>query len=290
MLPKGSVRLDNAIGTAPGFAIQHRRCWFAFVPGVPSEMRHLFLQHIKPMLLMRYSLQPSRLITIKTVGIGESDLQERIDQIAIPMSVQLGFRAEIGEVQTKLLFPDGYPQAELENITALMTAAIGDAVYAVDGLGQQAVDLISLINQLMTTNKHTLAVVETVSHGLLAAKLVGVNWLQCVFYEQSPIDLAQRFHAAYFPDDLCATANILAQKVQADTGAAMVLIQLMADGYAENNPDKPLPVVTGLLVYDEFKYTARTLNGDIKRKQQQAALISLDLLRRHLQGKDIMSS
>lgn len=289
MLPKGSVRLDNAIGTAPGFALQHRRCWFAFVPGVPSEMKHLFLQHIKPMLLIRYSLQPSRLITIKTVGIGESDLQERINQITIPTSVQLGFRAQIGEVQTKLLFPNDYPQTELEKITELMTTSIGDAVYAVDGLGQEVGDLIFVIDQLMTTNKHTLAVVETVSHGMLAAKLVGVNWLQCAFYEQSPINLAQRFHADYLPGDLNGTAKSIAQMVQKRTGTSLVLIQLTAEENHTISPDKPQIVITGLLVNNEFKNFARSLTGDIKRKQQQAALISLDLLRRHLQGKSIIS-
>jgi competence/damage-inducible protein CinA-like protein len=45
--PKGAVRLDNTVGTAPGFALQVRRCWFVFVPGVPSEMRQLFNELIK---------------------------------------------------------------------------------------------------------------------------------------------------------------------------------------------------------------------------------------------------
>ncbi|CAG7856651.1 nicotinamide-nucleotide amidase [biofilm metagenome] len=290
MLPQGAIRLDNAIGTAPGFALQQGRCWFAFVPGVPSEMRHLFLQHIKPMLLMQYSLKPSRLITIKTVGIGESDLQECINRIAIPLSVQVGFRAEIGEVQTKLLFPNDYPQAGLEKITELMTTAIGDAVYAVDGLGQQTGDLISVINQLMIANKQTLAVVESVSHGLLAAKLVGVDWLQSAVYERSLVNLAQRLDAEYMPDDLSATVKSIALQVQKITGTSLVLIQLCADENHILSHDKTQTVSTGLLVNNDIKLASRTLTGDIKRKQQQAALMSLDLLRRHLQGKDSILS
>jgi nicotinamide-nucleotide amidase len=290
MLPQGAIRLDNAIGTAPGFALQQEKCWFAFVPGVPSEMRHLFLQHIKPMLLMRYSLQPSRLITIKTVGIGESDLQERINQIAIPPPVQVGFRAEIGEVQTKLLFPNAYPQAELEKITELMTTAIGDAVYAVDGLGQQTGDLMAVIDQLMIKKRKTLAVVESVSHGLLAAKLVGVDWLQSAVYEQSLTNLAQRLYIDYNPGDLSATAKSIAQQVQKTSGTSLVLIQFFADENLVLHPDKTQAVTTGLLVNNEIKLASRTLTGDIKRKQQQAALMSLDFLRRHLQGKGSISS
>jgi competence/damage-inducible protein CinA-like protein len=287
MLPKGSTRLDNAIGTAPGFALQYKKCWFAFVPGVPSEMRHLFLQHIKPMLSMRYSLIPNRLITIKTVGIGESDLQERINKIAIPSQVQLGFRAEIGEVQTKLLFPGDYPQHDLENLTELITAAIGDAVYAIESPEQQFGDLVSVIDQLMLTKGQTLAVVESISHGLLAAKLVGVSWLQSAIYEQSPIKLAQRFATDYNPGDLTATAKTIAQKIQTYSGSSVVLIQLIVDNHSENNQNKPQGVVTVLLVNNEFQVVTRSLTGDIKRKQQQATLTSLDLLRRYLQDKKI---
>jgi competence/damage-inducible protein CinA-like protein len=287
MLPKSSIRLDNAIGTAPGFALQQGRCWFAFVPGVPSEMRHLFLEHIQAMLAAKFELHPSRLITIKTVGIGESGLQERINKIQIPPQVQLGFRADIGEVQTKLLFPNDYPQAKLSDLTELVSTAIGDAVYAIDGLGHQSGDLVSVIDQLMTTKNQTLAVVETISHGLLAAKLVGVYWLLNATYEQAIEKLTQRLEVNYYPDDLAETAKAISRAVQKNTDASIVLIQLTGDQVA--NQDKPQTISTVLFVSDEFKVTTRNLVGDIKRKQQQAVISSLDLLRGYLQGKEIVS-
>ncbi|MDD1628033.1 MAG: competence/damage-inducible protein A, partial [Methylococcaceae bacterium] len=42
LLPHGAERIDNEWGTAPGFSLHHGRCWFAFLPGVPMEMKHLF--------------------------------------------------------------------------------------------------------------------------------------------------------------------------------------------------------------------------------------------------------
>ena len=288
MLPQGSIRLDNHIGTAPGFALQNGRCWFAFVPGVPSEMRHLFLGHIRPMLAGRFVLRPSKLITIKTVGIGESDLQERINTIEMPPQVQIGFRAELGEVQTKLLFPGDYPHAELENLTKLIAATIGDAVSAVEGLGHHPGDLVSVVDQLMTAGGHTLAVVETVSQGLLAAKMVGVSWLLSAAYEQSVERLTQRL-AINNPDDLITASKAIAKAVQKNTGADMALIQLTSrDYYISPNNDKAVTVTSTLLVKSECNQTVRTITGDIKRKQHQAALLSLDLLRRYLQGKEIV--
>lgn len=288
MLPKGSIRLANYTGTAPGFALQHGRCWFAFIPGVPSEMRQLFLEHIQALLAGRFVLQPSHLVTIKSLGIGESDLQERISKLEIPSQVQLGFRAELGEVQTKLLFPGDYSQTQLENLALLVAGTIGGAVYTIEGLGDKSGDLVSVIGQLMTAGNHTLAVVETISQGMLAAQLIGVSWLLSATYEKSIAKLTDRLGIKYNPDDLLTTAKAIASAVQKNTGTDMVLIQLASeDYYTDPNNAKAVTVTNVLLVNNEHKQAVRTIAGDIKRKQHQAALSALDLLRRYLQGKEL---
>jgi nicotinamide-nucleotide amidase len=289
MLPQGSIRLANRTGTAPGFALQQGRCWFAFIPGVPSEMRNLFLDHIQPMLTGRFILQPSQLITIKTISIGESDLQECINKIEIPPQVQLGFRAELGEVQTKLLFPGDFPQSDLQNLTQLIARTIGDAVYTIEGSGQLAGDLVSVVDQLMVAGGHTLAVVETVSQGLLSAKMIGVSWLLSATYEQSLKRLGQLLDVNYNPDDLAGYGKAIAHAVQKTTGADMVLIQLASREYYSNpHNNGVLTVANTLIVNGGLKQAVRTVAGDIKRKQHQAALSSLDLLRRYLQAKEIV--
>ena len=214
LLPRGSIRLDNAVGTAPGFALQHGDCWFAFMPGVPSEMRHLFLECIQPLLKNRFVLNPKQLITLKTIGIGESDLQERINKITLPPEVQLGFRADIGEVQTKLLFPNAYPHKQIESLTLTISKALGNAVYAIDGLGQQPCDLISVIDQMMLSRSHTLAIAETTSYGLLAAKLVGVSWLLNANFATSIEQLSRQFKLETPSDDLDLSAKTLANALK----------------------------------------------------------------------------
>jgi nicotinamide-nucleotide amidase len=42
------------------------------------------------------------------------------------------------------------------------------------------------------------------------------------------------------------------------------------------------------VLINQHTQTVRTIAGNIKRKQHQAALLSLDLLRRYLQGKQIV--
>jgi competence/damage-inducible protein CinA-like protein len=134
MFPQSSMRIDNTIGTAPGFCFSYQNCWFVFLPGVPTEMQHLFNETVVTDLRNRFYLTPSRLITIKTAGMGESQLQEKMNQLALPENVQLGFRACIDEVQTKLLFPYDFTAADMTALVAQVVEKIGEAVIAVEGL------------------------------------------------------------------------------------------------------------------------------------------------------------
>ena len=68
----------------------------------------------------------------------------------------------------------------------------------------------------------------------------------------------------------------------------MALIQLTSEiDLANLSNDQSMNVANVLLAKDEYTQTVRTIAGNIERKQHQAAMLSLDLLRRYLQGKDI---
>ncbi|MCX7093734.1 MAG: molybdopterin-binding protein [Methylobacter sp.] len=288
MFPKGAERIDNAWGTAPGFSLQTGRCWFAFVPGVPFEMRHLFLESIRPTLANRFLLQPGKLIIIKTLGIGESSIQEHISTIEIPAQVQLGFRASPDDVQTKLLFPHDYPEAAMAATVDQVAVKLGDHVFAIDGFGPVGGDLVFTIDQLMIAGNYTLAVAETASQGLLAAKCIGVNWLLETRYEQSLDRLGQKLGVTVNADDLITTAQAIAGEIHRTGAADFVLVQLYAgDKQTFHDKDQSIILYNVLLTGDGFHQTTHSVAGPIKRKQNQAALLALDLLRRYLQHKEL---
>ena len=288
MLPQGAEHIDNEWGTAPGFSLQYGRCWFAFLPGVPLEMKHIFQERILPTLSTRFLLQPGQLITIKTLGLGESLIQERINSIEIPAQVKLGFRAGADEVQTKLLFPSVYPDTAMTTLVARFAEQLGDYVFAIDGLGEITGDLVFEIDKLMTGSKHTLAVIETASQGLLAAKCIGSEWLLSAIYEQSTARLGQYTAATADTENLMTTAKAIAVNMQKTSGADLVLVQLFAgDNKTLHDKDKSIVLDNTLLTGDNFHQATHTIAGPIKRKQNQAALLALDLLRRYLQNKDM---
>jgi len=288
LLPQGSIRLDNDWGTAPGFAVRAGRCWFAFMPGVPSEMRGMFIERVKPLLTERFVLNPSRLVTIKTLGIGESDIQQRLDGVSMPDSVQLGFRAGVDEVQTKLLFPANYPETDRTTLTEQIAARLGDFVFGIDGLSENTGNLAAVVDKLMRVAGKTLAVVETASQGLLAAKCPGATWLKSALFEQSLSALGQRLAVAVDANDLAATGVRLAKALQAQNPTDFVLIQLYEGSPAQfQDKDRTIILYNTLLTQGSLQQNRHNLGGPLGRKQNQAALLGLDLLRRHLQNRKI---
>lgn len=286
MLPKGAERLDNAWGTAPGFTLFHGRCWFVFLPGVPSEMKPMFLEYVLPRWSGRFQLRPSDLITLRTVGIGESDIQQRLNELTLPEPVQLGFRASLHEVQTKLLFPHGYDVSAMAALTERVAELLGDAVFAVDRPDTDNGDLAAVVDKLMSAQGKTLAVVETISQGLLAGLCVGSEWLLESRFEQSRGRLAASLGVQFDAERPLATAEAMALAVRQQSGADFALVQLYAgDRELLRERDQGVGVYTVLLSKGDCRQAIHTVAGSGKRKQHQAACLGLDVLRRHLQGR-----
>ncbi len=279
LLPQGAERIDNHWGTAPGFSLQHGRCWFVFLPGVPMEMKHLFHEQVLPSWPQRFALKPGILITFKTFGAGESALQELINTIEVPASVQLGFRAGTDDVHIKLLFPTDFPQQEMTALIRDFSERLGDVVFAIDGLGDSAGDLVFEVDKFMLARQATLAVIETVSHGLLAAKCIGCDWLLSASYQQSSIKSEADI-------DVMVVAEAMAYEHKKSTAADHVLVQLYAgDKECLHNKEKTIAIYIVLLTATGLHKVSHLIAGPIGRKQNQAALLSLDLLRRYLSAK-----
>jgi len=165
---------------------------------------------------------------------------------------------------------------------------LGDNVFAIDGLGEITGDLVFEIDKLMTGRKLTLAVVETASQGLLAAKCVGYEWLLSAIYQQSTAQLGQNLIAETESESLMNTAKAIAIDIKKAGGADFVLVQLVGgDNNTFRNKDKSIVIYNFLLTQDAFHQATHSVAGPIKRKQNQSALLALDLLRRYLQAKSM---
>lgn len=285
LLPQGSTRLDNHWGTAPGFALHYQNCWFAFMPGVPLEMRHMYQDTVLPILAQRFKTQPRRLVTLKTIGIGESDIQQRLQDLQLPDTVELSFCAGVEDVQTKLLFPQQCSEAKMQAFCQQAKNLIGDQVYAVNGFSKQYESIAEVVAELLANRSLSLAAIETISHGLLAAKCRDYACIK----ESRVIPHARLLQLGTEADDqvisLQDTAHAALENLHSELSADITILQYFdASDPALGDRNQSLEVMTMLATPDGMIERSFTIGGHRLRKQNQAALLGLDLIRRYLQG------
>ncbi len=174
-LPQGSERLDNPVGTAPGFSLAIGGCRFFFMPGVPFEMKKMLAEQVLPRIerLRGTEKEVSLLKTISTFGLPESVIGEKVADLPAKFpGVKLGLRAKFPEIQVKLYVrgPDQKSAQELLSRAGREAfQRVGEVAFAEDGAGMERV-----IGDLLKMEKATLAVAESCTGGLIGHWLTNV--------------------------------------------------------------------------------------------------------------------
>ena len=82
MIPSGTAVLWNPVGTAPGIHLARAGRHFFLMPGVPREMKQMMSDRVLPVLAGQSGPQVIHHLTLRTAGISESELFERIREIS----------------------------------------------------------------------------------------------------------------------------------------------------------------------------------------------------------------
>lgn len=295
LLPQGATRLDNHWGTAPGFTVMAGRCRFYFMPGVPREMMPMYREAIQPDLPSLFELSPRQRIVLRTVGLGESTLQERLNAVELPPEMQLGFRTGGAENQVKLTFPADMDTARMETTIADVAEAIGEAVYAVVRHGEGPATLVEAVGALLPKGG-SLSLLESVSGGVLASRCGGEDWLASARIETPGEALLERYDAspAASPAERAARlAETLWNKGHASglpdapvAGAARYALAQWTDSPPSllRDPSQRSELFIAIAGPQGTRVEQRLLSGAWARKRDAAAVFSLDALRRLLAG------
>ncbi|MEE9424113.1 MAG: competence/damage-inducible protein A [Methylococcales bacterium] len=292
LLPQGAIRLDNHWGTAPGFALQVNDCRLICVPGVPYEMRQLFNTQIEAILEKDFQQKPWQLIILRTVNMGESDIQQCVQHIDLPEQVTLSFRADLWENQTKLLFPPDYPYQKLNELTQQYAQAIGESVFSIDGLKQPGGSLVEVIGRLLKQRNATVSLLETVSSGKIAAHCAGAPWLVhaiTVYRANQLLDMYDiNCDQLKSPQQFVSATTQIAKQLCNQTRSDYSLVQLWAiTDDLELFDNTAIPVVTFALgPGEQCRISEVKLQGPMRRRHTRAAVTALDLLRELLLKQD----
>lgn len=163
---RGEV-LHNANGTAPGLWVEQDGKVLVMLPGPPNELQPMWIDQVLPRLAARGLLQDREAyVQIRTAGIGESQLETRLQPIfdrAGP-GLSVAFCAHQGSVDCRVSSPTGaLSHAQLEGIAAECVRLLGEdfVCYGSDSLAR-------VCAELLRAQDRKLAVVETATGGLLA--------------------------------------------------------------------------------------------------------------------------
>ena len=124
--------ISNPIGSAPGWWVERDGVIVALMPGVPSEMRQMWSEQVRPRLAERFGLPPLAVRSVKAFGIGESAMAERLGTLltAPPNGVNAGIYARDDGVHAR--FSTSGDPSLLDRCVAHALSALGDDAYGTD--------------------------------------------------------------------------------------------------------------------------------------------------------------
>jgi nicotinamide-nucleotide amidase len=171
-LPAGSQAIPNPVGTAPGFIVEDSQGTIVALPGVPREMEHLMQNAVMPYL--RERLGSERVVikarVLRTIGLGESWIDERIDDLMRLSNPTVGLAAHTGMADIRITArapSEALADQMIAEVEAQVRARIGsDGIY---GTGSDLLEDVT--GRLLAEARIQVAIVESATGGDVARAL-----------------------------------------------------------------------------------------------------------------------
>ncbi len=294
LVPEGATVIEQQRGTAPGLicpvVVDGVEKVVYAVPGVPYELTEMFERAVLPDLLARAGERAvivSRVL--RTWGDSESGLNERLDDLVAELdelgNPTLAFLASGWEGLKVRLTAKA---ATIEDATAVLDVwdarvreRVGGMVFGVD---DETIE--SVVLDLMRTFGWTIGLAESVTGGLVGARLTGIAGSSDVFrgsIVSYATEVKQRVLGV--PDGPVVTeeaAIAMAHGARRQLGCDVALSLTGVAGPAEQEGRPAGTLCVGLVWPDGETSTSFRLPGRREQMRQFSVISSLDFLRRTL--------
>ncbi|MDR3460086.1 MAG: nicotinamide-nucleotide amidohydrolase family protein [Verrucomicrobiae bacterium] len=204
-VPEGALVFINQFGTAPGLAMevnaecgvrsaelgeqatfnaQHSKPniqgggktiskkWLIMLPGPPRELRPMFDNSIVPLLKKEFADETFVCRTLRSVGVGESRVQEAIEDSLkplVPRGLEVGYCARPWSVDVRLTAAGPGAAQIVGEGEAIVQRLLGAHIFGYDDD-----EIENVIVRLLTERKQTLALAESCTGGNIAHRLTNV--------------------------------------------------------------------------------------------------------------------
>ncbi|WP_149915083.1 competence/damage-inducible protein A [Sphingobacterium cavernae] len=169
--------LFNDVGTAPGMWITEKGKSFAFLPGVPFEMKFLVTNRILPKLKENASSQLVKHRHIISIGLGESFLAEKIADIenSLPENIKLAYLPKVGLVRLRLS-QIGESDVSIDFYHKQLVERLGHHVVAT-----KDVSIEQSIVEAFSNDNLKLATAESCTGGSIASGITAISGASTMF-------------------------------------------------------------------------------------------------------------
>ena len=283
MVPVHGRKIVNHHGTAPGaWFEQDGRC-AVLMPGVPSEMKAMWTESIRPLLLERQNCTLHS-ITLRVLG-GESNLEYQVRDLLDHANPTAAIYCKTGECEIRITAraaSDEDGEKMCRAYARKFYDLLGDAVYDEDVAGLEETVVHTLQRKGLT-----LATAESCTGGMIAQRITNVSGASEVFgygfvtyWEQAKAKLVG-VDPAVIEQYNVVSAPVAAQMALGAAQAAGADIGISVTGVAgPTGGDAVRPVGTvylgaarGDTVYVEKLFVSRPDRALIRARAAQEALV-----------------
>lgn len=284
-LPLNATYIQNKLGTAPGMWFEQNGVIYISMPGVPYEMKGLMSDAILPRLQGHFKTPTIFHQIIRTVGIGESILAEKIAdwEDALPENLKLAYLPSMGSVKLRLTgFGENEEviKAQVASEVQKLIPIIEEFVYALEDI-----ELEVAIGRLLKEKGLTVSTAESCTGGYLAhqfTKVAGSSsyyWGSVITYDNSvkinqlgvrPETLDQ--FGAVSEETIIQMSENVRQNLGTDFGLATSGIAGPDGGL----PDKPVGTIWIAVATKDKTYTQKLQLGGFR--EQNIHLTSINIL------------
>ena len=297
LVPEGFEVLPNAVGTAPGLWRQGIEGGdiTVILPGVPKEMKTIFLDEVVPRLQQQEGLRVIAHRTLLTAGIGESTLHEKVGDLSdlLGPTLRLAYLPSTSGVRLRMT-ATGADRASanqrLDVLEARLRDRAGRYIYGTDDDSLEAA-----VGRLLKEQGLTIAVAESCTGGLVAHRLTNVPGSSAYFvggvvaysngvkmHQLGVEEAALAEHGAVSE----VVAQQMAQGVRSHLNADIGLATTGVAGPSGGTPDKPVGTVwLGYADADGAEALLLRLVHDRDMNKELSATAALDLVRRRVLGR-----
>jgi len=292
MLPQGAEALPNPMGTAPGILARLGKARVFCLPGVPVEMRRMLEEQVLPRIKEPGAPRIAKVRTIRTFGSPESEVGERLADLMAP-----GHRPRVATaVHSGVIDVHIHASGSADEVDRLLEADAAEVKRRLEAVvfGEGADRMEDAVAALLAQRGATLAIAESCTGGLIAARLVNVPGMSehlvegIVAYSNAskvrllgvPKEIIEQHGAVSEP-----VVRAMAEGVRAGSGAEVGVAVTGIAGPSGGTAAKPVGTVWFALADGAGTQAAREVfAGDRETIRVRAAGYALNRVRLRLSG------